>query len=47
MKTFSATARRASGGLRINLNDFNYKGTGRPFVPYTYNPSQTILNRPF
>jgi hypothetical protein len=35
------------GGLRIKLNDFNFKGTGRPFVPYTYNPSQTILNRPF
>ena len=35
------------GGLRIKLNDFNFKGTGRPFVPYTYNPSQAILNRPF
>ncbi|MFZ0409376.1 MAG: DUF3769 domain-containing protein [Cyanobium sp.] len=35
------------GGLRIKLNDFNFKGTGRPFVPYTYNPNQTILNRPF
>ncbi len=35
------------GGLRIKLNDFNFKGTGRPFVPNTYNPSQAILNRPF
>jgi len=35
------------GGLRIKLNDFNFKGTGRPFIPYTYNPSQAILNRPF
>ena len=35
------------GGVRIKLNDFNFNGTGRPFIPYTYNPNQTILNRPF
>ena len=23
------------GGIRLKLNDFNYKGTGLPFVPYT------------
>ncbi len=23
------------GGIRIRLNDFNYQGTGLPFVPYT------------
>ena len=23
------------GGIRVRLNDFNYKGTGLPFVPYT------------
>jgi len=23
------------GGVRVKLNDFNFKGTGLPFVPYT------------
>ena len=23
------------GGVRVKLNDFNYRGTGLPFVPYT------------
>ena len=23
------------GGIRVKLNDFNYRGTGLPFVPYT------------
>ena len=23
------------GGVRVKLNDFNYQGTGLPFVPYT------------
>jgi hypothetical protein len=33
------------GGVRIKLNDFNFKGTGVPFVPY--HPSHGVLNRPF
>lgn len=33
------------GGIRIRLNDFTYKGTGVPFVPY--HPSQAGLKRPF
>jgi hypothetical protein len=33
------------GGVRVKLNDFNFKGTGVPFVPYT--PSQQLLSRPF
>ena len=33
------------GGIRIRLNDFNYKGTGVPFVPY--HPSQAALRRSF
>ena len=33
------------GGIRVRLNDFNYKGTGVPFVPY--HPSQAGLKRPF
>ncbi len=33
------------GGVRVRLNDFNYKGTGVPFVPY--HPSQAGLRRPF
>jgi len=26
------------GGIRIRLNDFNFKGTGTPFVPYSGRP---------
>jgi hypothetical protein len=33
------------GGIRIRLNDFNFKGTGVPFVPY--HPSQAGLRKPF
>ena len=33
------------GGVRVKLNDFNFKGTGVPFVPY--HPSQQVLGRPF
>jgi hypothetical protein len=33
------------GGLRIKLNDFNFKGPGVPFVPY--NPAAAVLDRPF
>jgi hypothetical protein len=29
----------------VKLNDFNFKGTGVPFVPY--HPSQQVLGRPF
>ncbi|MFN7677990.1 MAG: DUF3769 domain-containing protein [Cyanobacteriota bacterium] len=33
------------GGIRVRLNDFNFKGPGVPFVPIT--PSQQLLQRPF
>ena len=33
------------GGLRVKLHDFNFKGPGRPFVPY--NPVTSLLDRPF
>ena len=33
------------GGVRVKLNDFNFTGPGRPFVPY--NPAQMPLQRPF
>jgi hypothetical protein len=33
------------GGIRVRLNDFNFRGTGTPFVPY--NPYQAIQRRPF
>jgi hypothetical protein len=33
------------GGVRVRLNDFNFKGPGVPFVPIT--PSQQVLQRPF
>ena len=33
------------GGFRFRLNDFNFTGTGVPFVPY--NPSNELDNRPF
>ena len=28
-------AEQQVGGVRVKLNDFNYRGTGLPFVPYT------------
>ena len=33
------------GGFRFRLNDFNFTGTGVPFVPY--NPSNELNKRPF
>lgn len=33
------------GGIRIRLNDFNFRGSGLPFIPYQ--PSQAIQERPF
>ncbi len=33
------------GGFRFRLNDFNFTGTGVPFIPY--NPSNQLDNRPF
>jgi hypothetical protein len=33
------------GGVRVRLNDFNFNGSGVPFVPLT--PSQAIEQRPF
>jgi hypothetical protein len=33
------------GGVRVRLHDFNFKGPGLPFVPYT--PPQQSLMRPF
>ena len=33
------------GGVRVKLNDFNFHGTGVPFVPL--NPATTVLDRPF
>jgi len=33
------------GGIRVRLNDFTYKGTGVPFVPY--HPSQAAMKRNF
>lgn len=33
------------GGVRVRLNDFNFKGPGLPFVPY--HPSQAPLHRSF
>ena len=26
------------GGLKVRLNDFGFRGTGIPFVPYDYSP---------
>ena len=31
------------GGIRVRLNDFNFQGTGTPFVPYNPNPSPIRL----
>lgn len=31
------------GGIRVRLNDFNFQGTGTPFVPYNPNPSPLRL----
>jgi hypothetical protein len=33
------------GGVRVKLNDFNFRGPGVPFVPYT--PNQWVKDRPF
>jgi hypothetical protein len=33
------------GGFRFRLNDFNFTGTGVPFIPY--NPANELNNRPF
>jgi hypothetical protein len=33
------------GGIRVRLNDFNFQGTGTPFVPY--NPNQSPIRQPF
>jgi hypothetical protein len=33
------------GGLRVRLNDFNFRGPGVPFIPM--NPVQQMLQRPF
>jgi len=33
------------GGVRLKLNDFNFKGPGLPFVPL--NPAAAVLDRPF
>ncbi|MEB3276938.1 MAG: DUF3769 domain-containing protein [Cyanobacteriota bacterium] len=33
------------GGIRVRLNDFSFKGSGTPFVPY--HPSQAPLKRNF
>ena len=38
------------GGLRVKLNDFNFTGSGTPFVPYDparLDPQQQQLRRPF
>ena len=38
------------GGVRVKLNDFNFKGTGAPFVPYTrrsgYGPNDPRVGGP-
>ena len=33
------------GGIRVRLNDFNFQGTGTPFVPY--NPKPSPIRLPF
>ncbi|WP_254964300.1 MULTISPECIES: DUF3769 domain-containing protein [unclassified Cyanobium] len=33
------------GGIRVRLNDFNFKGPGTPFIPH--HPTQGALQRPF
>ena len=33
------------GGVRVKLNDFNFRGPGVPFVPY--NPAEAVRRRPF
>ncbi|MGB1196058.1 MAG: DUF3769 domain-containing protein [Synechococcus sp.] len=36
------------GGFRFRLNDFNFTGTGRPFIPYSSDPLPNALDsRPF
>ena len=40
---------KSIGGFRFRLNDFNFKGTGVPFVPYTSTNWMNTTNgdRPF
>lgn len=33
------------GGFRFRLNDFNFTGTGRPFIPYSSDPLPNALDR--
>jgi hypothetical protein len=35
------------GGIRVKLHDFNFDGTGVPFVPYQPSTAQSARNRPF
>jgi hypothetical protein len=35
------------GGFRVRLNDFNFQGTGTPFVPYNPNPNPSPTRLPF
>ena len=36
------------GGFRFRLNDFNFTGTGQPFIPYTpRNLPNELERRPF
>ena len=35
------------GGIRVKLHDFNFGGTGVPFVPYQPSTAESARNRPF
>ena len=35
------------GGIRVKLHDFNFDGTGVPFVPYQPSTAQSARSRPF
>ena len=35
------------GGIRVRLHDFNFDGTGVPFVPYQPSTAQSARQRPF
>jgi len=35
------------GGIRVKLHDFNFDGTGVPFVPYQPSTAQSARERPF
>jgi len=35
------------GGIRVRLHDFNFEGTGVPFVPYQPSTAQSARGRPF